>query len=109
MFETIILIVLIGLVIFFGYVIYLMSDGLEQLENQVEFYTEWYETFIERLADANDKMAQVDKRGSFSSDDEIGFAFKTVKECIEQLNELGEAYGGETDSTEEVQRKEEEE
>ena len=112
MFETIVLIISIGLVIFFGYVIYLMSEGMEQLENQIEFYTEWYETFIERLSDANDKMAQVDKRGSFSSDDEIGFAYTTVKECIEDLVEMGVITYDEdrqTEGGEEIQGKEEEE
>ena len=102
MFETIVLIVLMVLVIFFGYVIYLMSEGMEQLESQVELYTEWYETFIDRLSDASDKMGQVDKRGSFSSDDEIGHAFIVVRDCIEELSKMGEAYDGQADSTEET-------
>ena len=112
MFETIVLIVLMVLVIFFGYVIYLMSEGMEQLESQVELYTEWYETFIDRLSDASDKMGQVDKRGSFSSDDEIGFAFKTVRDCIDDLANMGVITYDEdrqTDSTEEIQGQEEEE
>ena len=54
-------------------------------------------------------MDEVDKRGSFSSDDEIGFAYQTVKECIEQLNQMGAInYDGQTDSREEVQGQEEE-
>ena len=109
MFEVLVLILLIGIIGFMGYVIYLMSEQIEQFEEVVQDYTDWMDRFVEQISIADQKMKAVDNRGSFSSDDEIGFAFKTVKECIEQLNELGEAYGGETDSTEEVQRKEEEE
>ena len=109
MFEVLVLILLIGIIGFMSYVIYLMSEQIEQFEDVVQDYTDWMDNFIEQISIADQKMKAVDKKGSFSSDDEIGFAFKTVKECIEQLNELGEAYGGETDSTEEVQGKEEEE
>ena len=109
MFEVIVLILLIAIIGFLVYVVYLLSEQVEQFEDVVEQYTEWIENFIEQISIAHQKMEAVDKRGSFSSDDEIGFAFKTVKECIEQLNELGEEYGGQTDSTEEVQGEKEEE
>ena len=109
MFEIIVLILLIAMIGFMGYVIYLMSEQIEQFEEVVDQYTDWIENFIEQISIADQKMQSVDKRGSFSSDDEIGFAFKSVKECIEQLNELGEQYGGQTDSTEEIQGQEEEE
>ena len=109
MFEVLVLILLIGIIGFMGYVIYLMSEQIEQFEEVVQDYTDWMDRFVEQISIADQKMKAVDNRGSFSSDDEIGFAFKTVKECIEQLNELGEAYGGQTDSTEEVQGEEEEE
>ena len=109
MFEVIVLILLMGIIGFMGYVIYLMSEQIEQFEELVGDYSEWIENFAEQISIANEKMTAVDNKGSFSSDDEIGFAFKTVRECIEQLNELGEAYGGQTDSTEEIQGQEEEE
>ena len=112
-FAWILIIVLILLTSFFGYVIYLLSEQIEQYEESVEFLEQWYEKFITTIADADNKMQEVDKRGSFSSDDEIGFAYQTVKECIEQLTLMGaityDEQTGQTDSREEVQGQEEEE
>ena len=110
MFEVLVLILLIGIIGFMGYVIYLMSEQIEQFEEVVQDYTDWMDRFVEQISIADQKMKAVDNRGSFSSDDEIGFAFKTVKECIEQLNQMGAiTYGGQTDSREEIQGQEEEE
>lgn len=32
------------------------------------------------------EMKRVDKRGIFSSDDEVGFSFKAILECLQQLD-----------------------
>ena len=108
----IVLLLLISLGLF--YIIYLLSEQIEQYEESVEFYVQWYEKFIQSIADADNKMQEVDKKGSFSSDDEIGFAYDTIKECIQQLTEMGaityeRQEGGQTDSSEEIQGQEEEE
>ena len=106
-------IISILVIIFLSWVVYRLIGQVEQLESDVEWFNEWYEKFITSLAEADVRMEQVDKGGSFSSDDEIGFAYKTVKDCIENLNQMGViTYGGEegqTDSTEEIQGKKEEE
>ena len=109
MFETIVFLLLVGIICFMGYIIYLMTEQIDQFEEVVEQYGEWMETFAETLSEADAKMKVIDKKGSFSSDDEIGFAYKTIRECIEQLNQIGEAYGGQTEGREEVQGQEEEE
>jgi len=66
-----------------------------------------------RLNVSNSAMRSIDKKGSFSSDDEIGFAYTTIKECIDNLTEMGvityDEEDGQTDSREEVQGQEEEE
>lgn len=40
-----------------------------------------------RIKTANEIMVAADVRGGFSSDDEIGGAFKVIKSCIEFINE----------------------
>ena len=113
MWVTILIIFLIVIICGLGYILYLLVEQNEQYEEQITTLYEWYQTFVVSIAEANDRMEQVDKRGSFSSDDEIGFAYKTIKDCIEQLNELGvisyDGEEGQTDSTEEIQGQEEEE
>jgi len=96
-------IILIVITLFLSWILYRLLRQNEQYENDIEWFQEWYSKFITTLAEADLRMKEVDKRGSFSEDDEIGFAYKTVKECIEQLNEMGAiTYGGQTDSTEEI-------
>ena len=95
---------------FLIYVIYQMAEQADEYENNIDFFKQWYDKFITIIADADNKLAEVDKRGSFSSDDEIGFAYKTIQECINNLTEMGAiTYERETDSREEVQGQEEEE
>ncbi len=108
---TLILLSVIG---FFIWVIYRLSEQVDQLESDVDWYQRWYQNFITILSTADVQMKRVDVKGSFSSDDEIGFAYETVRECIEQLTKMGAiTYDGEegrqTDSTEEIQGQEEEE
>ena len=103
-------IILVSLVLFLTWVVYRLMEQNEQYQDDIEWFQDWYSKFINSIAEANVRMEQVDKKGSFSSDDEIGFAYQTVKECIENLNQMGAiTYGGQTDSTEEIQGQEEEE
>ena len=101
---------LIGIIGFLIYVIYQLSVQAEQFEEAIEFFQEWQTKFIETLAEADQKMKEIDQRGSFSTDDEIGFAYETINECIQQLNDIGAiTYGGQTEGREEIQGQEEEE
>ena len=113
-FAWILIVVLIILCVFLSYLIYLLAEQIEEYEENVEFFKEWYDKFITIIADADNRLQEVDTRGSFSSDDEVGFAYKTIKECINNLTEMGAiTYEREeerqTDSREEVQGQEEEE
>ena len=97
--------------VFLIWVVYRLTEQIEEFEDAVEWFENWKNEFVTSLAEANRKMKEIDRRGTFSSDDEIGFAYETINQCIEQLNQLGViTYGGEeTDSTEEIQGQEEEE
>ena len=88
MWTTIFIIILIGIILFLGWVIYLMTEQLEQIENNIGVYEEYYNAFIEQLNEANQKMQAIDNKGSFSSDDEIGFAYNLIKEQIEKYEDI---------------------
>ena len=105
---------LLSIIIFFSWVIYRLVDQTEQYESDIEWFEDWYGKFIETVAEAEVRMNEVDKKGSFSSDDEIGFAYETIKECINNLTQMGAiTYDGQeerqTDSPEEIQGQEKEE
>lgn len=64
----------------------------EQIESREETYTRIemrvsniYKFLLETLTAAYLDLQRVDKKGSFSSDDEVGFAFRVIKESIEQV------------------------
>jgi hypothetical protein len=52
---------------------------LYNLNKKIEQYETWFESFREQVSDTNVKLNEIDVRGSFSSDDEIGFYFKYIK------------------------------
>jgi len=61
-------------------------------------------TFFKKLfGQAKMEMDRVDKNGSFSSDDEVGFAFTTINEAIHhvsfQLDKVNELINGGADET----------
>ena len=70
---------LLVLLIISLYIIYNLNRKVEQ-----------YETFIEELkqkvSDTNSNINEIDVRGSFSSDDEIGFYFKYIKDLQNELS-----------------------
>lgn len=79
-------------------IIYNMYKQIEQLEsevlkiNQVErrIYTEavnYYQAFLILFTDAYSELVRIDKRGSFSSDDEVGFSFKVIVTAIKNVKE----------------------
>jgi len=72
-------IILLVLLIISLYIIYNLNKKTEQ-----------YETFIEELkqkvSDTNSNINEIDVRGSFSSDDEIGFYFKYIKDLQNELS-----------------------
>jgi hypothetical protein len=54
----------------------------EKLYNEVENY---YKIFLGLFTEAYSNMQRIDKRGSFSSDDEVGFAFKVIYNSIQEV------------------------
>ena len=66
------------LVITKGYVIWNLNKKTELLETWVENFSNTIQTIQEELQD-------IDSRGVFESDDEIGAIFKQIKQTVNQL------------------------
>ena len=67
--------------------------GLRNLNRQNEQYQDYIEeelsksdTIRRKVERAYERMQDVDIRGSFEADDEVGSAFTELKEIIEELN-----------------------
>ena len=72
-----ILIILLGIS---GYVIWNLNRKLEHMES-------WVESFVLRVRDTYNNMMDVDSKGHFESDDEVGSIFQGIKSIITELNE----------------------
>ena len=62
------------------------SDYIEELENSnTEYYT-FFQRLKTQIGESNSKLKQIDRLGSFESDDETGFAFRELKDIYDDLN-----------------------
>ena len=81
-------IILCVLLIIFIYISGNLFRKLEKMEEVVEEYQEWINRISLKIEDSNNKLKQVDSKGTFESDDEVGFFFKSIQNIQEELNEI---------------------
>ena len=68
------------IIVILGYIIYNLLRKLETAEDILYSYLEYLDK-ISRIIEISDKkLNEIDHRGAFQSDDEIGFIFKQIKE-----------------------------
>ena len=72
-------IILLVLLIISLYIIYNLNKKTEQYETL-------FEELKQKVSDTNSNINEIDVRGSFSSDDEIGFYFKYIKDLQNELS-----------------------
>ena len=63
-----------------GYVIWNLNRKLDHMES-------WVESFVFRVRDTYNNMMNVDSKGHFEADDEVGSIFQGIKTIITELNE----------------------
>ena len=60
----------------------------EEFSKVLKSYNDYFVGLIKTLTIADLRLQQIDSRGSFSSDDEIGWFFQNVKSMMESLNQF---------------------
>ena len=58
----------------------------EKCEDIIKSYEDYMVNLSNTIEFSNTKLKEIDSKGSFESDDEVGFFFKTVQFLQEQLN-----------------------
>jgi hypothetical protein len=86
------------IIIFFLIVIGFMSYGMwnlvkqnEDLEETVVYYQEKLDEIREVVLDTDTRLKDLDIRGAFEADDEVGFVFKEIKELSSDLTKTVES------------------
>ena len=79
-------IILSCLTILLGYTTYNLLKKNEQAEDIIISYENYISKLSNILSKSSDKLKEIDAKGLFDSDDEIGWFFKYVQEMQEDLN-----------------------
>ena len=58
------------------------------LTRKVERLETWIEDYAQRIQDTQQVLKEIDSKGTFEADDEIGVVFTSIKETIDELNEI---------------------
>mgnify|MGYP001172165041 FL=1 len=60
------------------------------LTRKVERLETWIESYAQRIQDTQQVLKEIDNKGTFEADDEIGVTFTSIKEAVDELNEITE-------------------
>jgi len=85
---TTFVIILIILVLILGYISYNLFRKVEQLERIVDSQESYISKFSNSVDFANRRLGEIDEKGTFQSDDEIGWFFESVKTLQSELNDF---------------------
>ena len=66
-----------------SYIVFNLTRKVERLET-------WVEDYAQRIQDTQQVLKEIDSKGTFEADDEIGVVFTAIKEAVEELNEITE-------------------
>ena len=87
--------ILIVLILILAYTTYNLLHKNEKLEDMIEGQSKilgGYMTYLNKISDIIDhsskRLKEVDAKGSFESDDEIGFFFEQLKSIQQVLNQF---------------------
>jgi hypothetical protein len=85
----IILNILLAIVVILGFVTYNLLKKVEKQEDLLSEQEEYIKVIVEAIEYSNIRLKEVDEKGVFQGDDEIGWFFQNLKELQEALDQYG--------------------
>ena len=86
MIETIIILGI--LVVVFGYTTFNLLNKNEKAEDIIVSYREYFIKLNETIEQSQKRLDEIDAKGMFESDDEIGWFFTEVKKIQETISQF---------------------
>lgn len=83
---TLALILILSLYINFN--LYRKILHYENIQDSYDKLLEWFTFFRAKIEESETRLVVVDKRGGFSSDDEVGFLFKEIRSISQDLKAI---------------------
>lgn len=84
----IVIAVLSLLVIFLGFTTFNLMRKQEKAEDILVTYMQYLDNLSRTIEISDKKLKELDYKGTFKSDDEVGFFFEAVKQIQDILNEF---------------------
>lgn len=84
----IIVAILVVILIVSSYIIRNLLFKLEKFEDVVENQAQYITAVGDLIKDSNEKLKEVDSKGTFKSDDEVGYFFETLKQIQHNLDQF---------------------
>ena len=82
------IIILSVIVIALGYTTYNLLRKFEKQEDILAGYLDYLDKLSRVIEVSDEKLKQIDSRGTFESDDEVGFFFQQIKGLQDILNDF---------------------
>lgn len=64
-----------------------LEEVVKSMDKMEEDILKYHQVILGLLTNAYTEFVRIDKRGSFSSDDEVGWSFKLLKDLIKDVTE----------------------
>ena len=86
--EAIVFSILTGLCIILGYTTFNLLRKNEKLEDITLSYRDYLKKLKQQISITDERLKEIDAKGTFDSDDEIGWFFKSIKELQNKINQF---------------------
>ena len=86
--ENIVIIVLGVLVIVLSFTTWNLLKKQEKAEDILAGYLDYLDKLSRTIEVSNKRLKEIDSKGTFESDDEVGFFFQTIKDLQSIFNEF---------------------
>lgn len=100
--ELLLIFILFLLLGAIGVFIYVIINMVKKLEEQEDFIAlqqkrindleNFIQTFSDNLTSIDNTLSQIDSKGTFEADDEVGYTFKSIKLIVSQLQNFNVNY-----------------
>ena len=81
-------IILAILLVVFGFFIWNLMKKVEKYEDIAQYQQNYIENISTVIGESSKRLREIDEKGTFQSDDEVGFFFNTIKEMQRILDEF---------------------
>ena len=86
--EIITINVLGAVVLVLGFAVWNLMTKNEKLEDVIVSYRDYISKFQEHITLMEQKVKKIDEKGTFQSDDEIGWFFRSIKGIQESISKF---------------------